>query len=93
MPIYEYQCSKCGRAFEELVFSASEAEGDSLAKALFGIKGVTSVFCTHNFVTLTLGEGVTLEAIGSQVSAAVETQQAAPGQASAPAESDGEGEK
>ena len=26
MPIYEYQCSKCGRAFEELVFSSSEVK-------------------------------------------------------------------
>jgi len=27
MPIFEYQCSKCGHAFEELVFNTSEGEG------------------------------------------------------------------
>lgn len=27
MPIYEYQCSECGKIFEELILSKSDLEG------------------------------------------------------------------
>lgn len=27
MPIFEYQCAKCGHTFEELVFNSDESDG------------------------------------------------------------------
>ncbi|MEW6746040.1 MAG: NifU family protein [Planctomycetota bacterium] len=53
-----------------------EARGNDLALALFGVAGVTSVFCARNFVTLTLAPGSTLDAVGPQVGSILERHRA-----------------